>query len=59
VEFRSHLDGSKHFFSPEHSMDVQIALGANIAMVVTNTGIPRLRLRMTSPRLRADCGFSS
>ena len=33
VEFRSHLDGCKHFFSPEHSMDVQIALGADIAMV--------------------------
>src|SRR5580693_203308 len=27
VQFRSHLDGSTHFFSPEHSMDVQIALG--------------------------------
>jgi queuine tRNA-ribosyltransferase len=33
VEFRSHLDGSKHFFSPEHSIDVQIRLGADIAMV--------------------------
>ena len=32
VKFRSHLDGSSHFFSPEHSMDVQIALGADIAM---------------------------
>jgi len=32
VEFRSHLDGSTHFFSPEHSMDVQIALGSDIAM---------------------------
>src|ERR1700710_960002 len=32
VEFRSHLDGSRHFFSPEHSIDVQIALGADIAM---------------------------
>jgi queuine tRNA-ribosyltransferase len=32
VEFRSHLDGSKHFFSPEHSMAVQIALGADIIM---------------------------
>ena len=32
VEFRSHLDGSKHFFSPEHSIDVQIALGADIIM---------------------------
>jgi queuine tRNA-ribosyltransferase len=32
VQFRSHLDGSSHFFTPEHSMDVQIALGADIAM---------------------------
>ena len=32
VHFRSHLDGSSHFFSPEHSMDVQIALGSDIAM---------------------------
>ena len=32
VSFRSHLDGSSHFFTPEHSMDVQIALGADIAM---------------------------
>jgi queuine tRNA-ribosyltransferase len=33
VEFRSHIDGSKHFFSPEHSMAVQIALGADVIMV--------------------------
>lgn len=33
VEFRSHLDGGKHFFSPEHSMAVQIALGADVMMV--------------------------
>jgi queuine tRNA-ribosyltransferase len=32
VSFRSHIDGSSHFFSPEHSMDVQIALGSDIAM---------------------------
>jgi queuine tRNA-ribosyltransferase len=32
VEFRSHLDGSKHFFSPEHAMEVQIALGADVMM---------------------------
>lgn len=32
VTFRSHLDGSSHFFTPERSMDVQIALGADIAM---------------------------
>ena len=32
VEFRSHLDGSKHFFSPEHSIAVQIDLGADVIM---------------------------
>src|SRR5689334_23830304 len=26
VEFRSHLDGSTHFFTPEGSMEIQIAL---------------------------------
>ncbi len=30
--FRSHLDGSKQFISPEISMDIQQALGADIAM---------------------------
>ena len=32
VQFRSHLDGSLHFFTPEHSIDVQIALGGDIVM---------------------------
>jgi queuine tRNA-ribosyltransferase len=32
VRFQSHLDGSYHFFTPEHAMEVQIALGADIAM---------------------------
>jgi queuine tRNA-ribosyltransferase len=32
VQFRSHLDGSSHSFTPEHSMDIQIALGADISM---------------------------
>ncbi|MBE0566999.1 MAG: tRNA guanosine(34) transglycosylase Tgt [Krumholzibacteria bacterium] len=32
VEFRSHLDGSRHFFSPELSMAIQLALGADIVM---------------------------
>jgi len=30
VEFRSHLDGSTHFFTPERSIEIQIALGADI-----------------------------
>ncbi len=32
VEFRSHLDGSKRFLSPEISMEVQAALGSEIVM---------------------------
>jgi len=32
VEFRSHLDGSRHFFTPELSMEIQLALGADIVM---------------------------
>lgn len=33
VEFRSHVDGDKKFLSPEISMEVQAALGAEIVMV--------------------------
>jgi queuine tRNA-ribosyltransferase len=33
VQFRSHLDGSSHFFTPERSIEIQIALGADIIMV--------------------------
>lgn len=32
VEFRSHIDGSKYFISPEKSMDIQMALGSDIIM---------------------------
>lgn len=32
VHFRSHLDGSAHFISPEKSMEIQEALGSDIAM---------------------------
>jgi len=32
VSFNSHIDGSKHFVSPEKAMEVQMALGADIAM---------------------------
>jgi queuine tRNA-ribosyltransferase len=34
VEFRSHLDGSLHVLTPERAVDVQAALGADIAMVL-------------------------
>lgn len=32
AHFRSHIDGSKHFFSPENVMDIQRVIGADIIM---------------------------
>jgi queuine tRNA-ribosyltransferase len=63
VRFRSHLDGSSHSFTPEHSMDVQIALGADIAMAfdecteypaVRNRAEESLRLTMAWARRSLD-----
>ena len=34
VWFRSHLDGSKHFLSPERAVEIQLALGADIIMTL-------------------------
>jgi len=32
VFFNSHIDGSRHFISPEKAMEIQMALGSDIAM---------------------------
>lgn len=32
VTFQSHIDGSKHFFTPENVMDIQRTIGADIIM---------------------------
>ncbi len=32
VKFKSHIDGSNHFFSPESAMDIQRSIGADIIM---------------------------
>lgn len=34
VEFRSHLDGSKHFFTPEKVIEIQRSIGSDIMMVL-------------------------
>lgn len=34
VEFRSHLDGSKHFFTPEKVVGIQRSIGSDIMMVL-------------------------
>jgi queuine tRNA-ribosyltransferase len=47
VTFRSHLDGSSHFFSPESSMEAQIAIGADIIMAFDEcTEFPADQARM-------------
>jgi queuine tRNA-ribosyltransferase len=47
VTFRSHLDGSSHFFSPESAMEAQIGLGADIIMAFDEcTEYPADRTRM-------------
>lgn len=41
VKFKSHIDGSYHFFSPEKSMEIQRYIGADIFMAFDElTGIP-------------------
>ena len=32
AEFRSHIDGSRHFFTPERVMDIERSIGADIMM---------------------------
>jgi queuine tRNA-ribosyltransferase len=44
VEFRSHLDGSLHFLSPEKSIEIQSLMGVDIAMAFDECptyGLPR------------------
>lgn len=46
VEFRSHLNGSKHFFTPERVIDIQVNLGSDIMMVLdVCTEFPATRKR--------------
>ncbi len=46
VHFRSHLDGSSHFFTAESTMEAQIALGADIIMAFDEcTEYPAARSR--------------
>jgi queuine tRNA-ribosyltransferase len=49
VTFRSHLDGSSHFFSPASAMEAQIGLGADIIMAFDEcTEYPADRSRVRS-----------
>ena len=53
VEFNSFIDGSRHFFSPEKSMEVQRALGSDIVMAFdecTSPDIDREKARVAMER---------
>ena len=48
VEFRSHIDGSRHLLSPERSMEIQRLLGSDIVMAFDEcppNGVDRDRAR--------------
>lgn len=47
IEFKSHIDGSKHFFTPENVLDMQYALNSDIMMVLDDLiGLPAPKERI-------------
>ncbi|HEY3175387.1 MAG TPA: tRNA guanosine(34) transglycosylase Tgt [Candidatus Polarisedimenticolia bacterium] len=67
VEFRSHLDGSLHFLSPEKAIEVQRALGSDICMVLDECppatapreALARAMSRTTSWAIRCKRAFAA
>lgn len=51
VEFRSHIDGSKHFLSPERSIDIQLNLGSDICLVLDELLSPNANPKYISESL--------
>lgn len=53
VEFQSHIDGSRHFFSPEKAIEIENKLGADIIMAFdecTPGGVPKEDARKAMER---------
>lgn len=47
VEFKSHIDGSKHIFTPQKVLDIQYAINSDIMMVLDDlVGLPAPLLRL-------------
>ncbi|MFT5660739.1 MAG: queuine tRNA-ribosyltransferase [Sulfurimonas sp.] len=47
IEFRSHIDGSKHFFTPKKVIDIQHNLGSDIMMILDDlVGLPATQERI-------------
>src|SRR5260370_24856412 len=51
VRFRSHLDGSEHFLTPEKAAEIQLALGSDIAMVLDEC------IKTPAPRDKAEAAL--
>jgi queuine tRNA-ribosyltransferase len=51
VVFRSHLDGSQHLLTPEKAVEIQLALGSDIAMVLDEC------IETPAPRAKAEAAL--
>jgi queuine tRNA-ribosyltransferase len=52
VRFRSHLDGSEHLLTPETAVEIQLALGSDIAMVLDEC------IETPAPREKAEAALT-
>jgi len=50
IEFRSHIDGSKHYFTPQKVLDIQYNLGSDIMMILDDL----VALPATQERIKAS-----
>ena len=49
IEFRSHIDGSKHFFTPQKVLDIQYNLGSDIMMILDDlVALPATKERIAT-----------
>ncbi|WP_027327777.1 tRNA guanosine(34) transglycosylase Tgt [Helicobacter pametensis] len=47
IEFKSHIDGSRHFFTPSRVLDIQYALNSDIMMILDDlVGLPATNERI-------------
>jgi len=58
IEFRSHLDGSSHFFTPEGVLDIQADLGSDISMVLDVCTTPPTEERRAREDMELTVGWA-
>ena len=47
IAFKSHIDGSKHFFTPEKVLDIEYAINSDIMMILDDlVGLPATKERL-------------